>query len=199
MDQQNVNGGGQGKINLPAFGLAEDILGKKDEPKKNGTNGSTTPNGSTVSILASAEEKGAKYVTFFIADEEYALPIGQVQEINRVGEVTRVPNCPDHVLGVINLRGKIIPVVEIKKRLKLGETGFTKESRIVVVEQGPKIIGLLVDKVSRVMSITADQIEAAPEEIVKLDENYIKGVGNHDGRMIIILNLEQVLKKEITA
>lgn len=177
---------------LPSYGLAEEILGKAssedgpDETKDLRTKGG---NG------ASADENLMKFVTFFLDKEEYGLPISQVQEINRVVEITRVPNCPEHVIGVINLRGKIVPVIELKSRLKIGATDVTKDSRIVVVEHGPKILGLMVDSVAQVLNIASEQIEDAPEEVVKVDENYIKGVGKIDDRMVILLELEKVVGK----
>lgn len=176
---------------LPAFGLAEDILGKvsKEEPsvpKGGGSNGGKN--------RATGGEVLEKFVTFFLGNEEYGLPISQVQEINRVGEVTRVPNSPEHVRGVMNLRGKIVPVIELKSRLRLGETEVDKQSRIVVVEHGPKVIGLMVDSVSQVLNMSSEHIENAPEEVVKVDENYIKGVGKIDDRMVILLDLGQIIK-----
>jgi purine-binding chemotaxis protein CheW len=138
-----------------------------------------------------------KYVSFFLKNEEYAFPISQVQEIKRVGRITRVPNAPGHVRGVMNLRGRIVPVIELKKRLRLGETAIDKESRIVVVEHGPKVLGLMVDQMAQVLNITSEQIEEPPEEVVQVQESYIRGVGKIDERMIILLDLQQIIGKEV--
>lgn len=178
---------------LPHFGLAEDILGKSSEEEKSSAGKVSKPAGWNG---ASADEALMKFVTFYLGAEEYALPIAQVQEINRVIEITRVPNSPEHVMGVINLRGKIVPVIELKHRLKLDQTEITKESRIVVVEVGPKVLGLMVDRVSQVLNIASEQIEDPPEEVVQVDENYIKGVGKIDDRMIIMLDLGQIIGRE---
>lgn len=182
---------------LPSFGLAEDIMGpdffnqvKIFQDTKTGSKGKDR-------VLHN--DGMMKYVTFFLECEEYALPISQVQEIMRVGEITRVPNSPEHVRGVMNLRGRIIPVIELKKRLSLGEAVIDKNSRIVVVENGPKVMGLMVDKVAQVMNISVDQIDKAPDEVVQVQENYIKGVGKIDERMIILLDLEQIIVKEVKA
>ncbi len=172
---------------LPPFGLASDVLGEsapeKPAPKKAPSGG----NG------GSAEGDVLKFVTFTLEREEYGLPIEQVREINRVVDITKVPNSPPHVLGVINLRGKILPVIELKQRLNLGRSEIGRESRIVVVENGRKSLGLLVDSVAQVLNISAEQIEEPPREIVSIDENYIQAVGKIDDRMIILLELDRVV------
>jgi len=182
---------------LPSCGLAEDILktdffaemkaAEKQEQRKAGNNSSTRREGFT------------KFVTFFLDKEEYALPVSQVREIKRVGEITRVPNAPQHIRGVMNLRGRIVPVLELKRRLQLGEAAIDTDSRIVVVEQENRILGLMVDRVSQVMNIAAEQIDKAPEEVVQVNENYLKGVGKLDERMIILLDLDQIIGKEVAA
>lgn len=134
-----------------------------------------------------------KFVTFFLEKEEYALPIRQVQEINRITEITKVPNSPCHVRGVINLRGRIVPVIELKRRLKLGEASVDKDSRIVVVENGSKVLGLMVDRVAQVLNISSAQIDDTPDEVSQGEDNYIKGIGKINGRMIILLDLEKVI------
>jgi purine-binding chemotaxis protein CheW len=182
---------------LPSFGLAEDVLGPDFfNQKKISQNKETKSKGGN---RVFHNDGMMKYVTFFLASEEYALPISQVQEIMRVGEITRVPNSPEYVKGVMNLRGRIIPVIELKKRLSLGESVIDKNSRIVVVENGIKVLGLMVDQVAQVMNITAEQIDRAPDEVVQVQENYIKGVGKIDDRMIIMLDLEQIIVKEVKA
>lgn len=184
----------KGSTPLPAFGLAEDILGKnpiKVEKSSEMIDRSfDSGNGST------SDEGLMKFVTFFLESEEYALPISKVQEIKRIGEITRMPNAPSYVRGVMNLRGKVVPVIELKHRLNLGQINISKESRIVVVEHASKILGLMVDKVSQVMNITSDKIENVPEEVVQVQENYIQGVGRIDDRMIILLDLEKVIGKQ---
>ncbi len=178
---------------LPRSGLAEDVLGEQRSQQEQDQSGPRPGNG------GSSEEDLQKFVTFFLAKEEYALPIDQVQEINRVTEITRVPNSPEHVMGVINLRGKIVPVIELKSRLNIGDTDVDKLSRIVVVEHGPKVLGLMVDRVAQVLNLALEEIEDAPEEVVQVDENYVKGVGKIDDRMIILLELEKVIGKDLAA
>lgn len=192
MGEENKNmDGNSEKIELPAYGLAEDVLQHNSEAE------SASPGMSLHGDEELGEGQGIKLVTFMLDKEEYALSISEVQEIDRVADITRVPNSPDHVIGVINLRGKVLPVIDLKKRLHLGEARITKESRIVVVESGPKVLGLMVDKVAQVFNLRADQIESTPEEVVKVNENFTKGVGKMDERMIILLDLEKVVEKRL--
>ena len=188
-------------IKMPAFGLAKNILSKieqadeekadsKDEVSTRDVQKQYLPNdvNGTNLILQ-------KFVTFYLDDEEYGLPIWQVQEINRVADITRLPNSPDYVSGVVNLRGKILPVIELKFRLQLGRTELDKHCRIVVVDYENKHMGLLVDKVSKVLSLEDEKIERAPEEIVKVEENFARGVAMDGESMIIILDIDKILTK----
>lgn len=159
------------EIYLPPSGLAEDILGKVPEQKE------------------------LQLVSFRLG-EEYGVPIEQVQEIVRVAPITQVPNSPEYMEGVINLRGRVLPVLNLRKRLKMKETGITKASRIVIAEINSKVIGLLVDSVSHVLKIQKDVIEPPPEEVLEVDTDYIKGVGKLGERLIILLDLERLLRKE---
>jgi purine-binding chemotaxis protein CheW len=134
-----------------------------------------------------------KIVTFSLGKEEYGIPISQVQEVNRVGEITRVPNVPEYVLGVINLRGKIIPVIELSNILQFAKSKIDKQSRIVIFENGQKLLGLLVDWVSQVINISREQIEEAPDQVT-VDQSYIDGIVKLDEkRLVILLDLRPIL------
>jgi purine-binding chemotaxis protein CheW len=132
-------------------------------------------------------------VTFQLDRETYGVEIDKVQEIIRAAEITAVPGAPAHVRGVINLRGKIIPVVDLRARFSLPEYGASDEQRIIVVELGKKRLGMLVDSVSHVIRLSSAHIEDMPEEAITLDENYIKGVGKMERQLIIILDLNRSL------
>jgi purine-binding chemotaxis protein CheW len=159
-------------IHLPASGLAEDILANYKE-----------------------EAREVHLVTFNLG-EEYGVPISQVQEIVRVGGITTVPNSPVFMEGVINLRGRVLPVLNLRKRLGLSEKKISHASRIVVTEIGNKIIGLLVDAVSHVIKIPQESVEPAPEEVLEIDTDYITGVGKLAESMIIMLDLEKLLRRD---
>jgi purine-binding chemotaxis protein CheW len=140
-------------------------------------------------------EKELQLVGFRIGRETFGLPIETVREIVRVPEITSVPNAPDYIEGVINLRGRIIPVVDLRKRFgdKSGET--TKKNRIVVVELQSRAIGLLVHSASEVLRIPPSDIEA-PQNVFREGElTYITGVGKLNGRLVILLDLNRILER----
>jgi purine-binding chemotaxis protein CheW len=175
------------EIKLPASGLAEDVLAQfmvKAQDELNVKAVVTEKNGGETIL---------HLVTFTLGKEEYGVEINSVQEIIRAIDITTVPGAPDHVKGVINLRGKIIPVVDLRKRFCLADVAASDEQRIVVVEPGGKRLGMLVDSVSQVIKLSSAIIEDIPEEAVTLEENYIKGVGKLDNRLIIILDLNRSL------
>ena len=145
-------------------------------------------------------EDGVKQdlVTFVLADEEYGLDVRVVQEIIRLAEITQVPRSPGFIKGVINLRGRIIPVVDLKRKLNLGEVdGAARQSRIVVVKVRDRLIGLLVDGASQVLKVPVASIEPPPEEVVEIDANYVRGVAKLDRRLIILMDLPKVLALEL--
>ncbi len=132
-------------------------------------------------------------VAFQLEGETYGVEIDKVQEIIRAAEITAVPGAPAHVRGVINLRGKIIPVVDLRVRFSMPASAASDEQRIIVVEPGKKRLGMLVDSVSHVIRLPSAAIEDIPEEAVTVDANYIKGVGKLERRLIIILDLNRSL------
>ncbi|HEX9860798.1 MAG TPA: chemotaxis protein CheW [Nitrospirota bacterium] len=182
------------KIELPASGLAEDILGKITLA---GGDYTMTDDGGLLAAEAvrggEDEEEALHLVGFMLGSEEYALDISQVQEIIRVSGWTRVPNAPDYIKGVINLRGRIIPVVDPKVRMKFERCEQTKDTRIIVVEAGKKVIGMLVDRVSQVIRLPLKTVEAAPEEVSDSEKGFVTGVGKINGRLILLLALDRVL------
>ncbi|MCK4873317.1 MAG: chemotaxis protein CheW [Phycisphaerales bacterium] len=131
-------------------------------------------------------------VTFEVADEEYAVDILAVQEINRMMEITRVPQAPEEVKGVINLRGKIIPVVDIRRRFKIDERESTTDDRIIVVKVQGRVLGFIVDRVHEVLRISASIIEPPPAMISSVDSDFISGVSKLDDRLITLLDLERL-------
>ncbi len=133
-------------------------------------------------------------VSFSVAAEEYGLDILRVQEIIRTQQLTRVPNLPDYVEGVINLRGKVIPVVALRRRLGLQATEADKNTRIVVVDVHGQTLGFIVDAVSEVLRIAADTVEPTPR-IGAVEREYISGVGKLDSRLLLMLDLERLMNQ----
>jgi len=144
--------------------------------------------------------KAGKYLTFRIAQEEYGLEILKVREIIGMMPITRVPKTPEFVRGVINLRGGVIPVVELRKKFGMETEADTGETCVIVVEilkKGEPIqVGILVDSVSEVIDIAAPDIESTPSFGVELDTQYILGMAKTKGEVKILLNIDRVLTGE---
>jgi len=195
-----------GKIELPKSGLASDILGTEMADSVELTSAPAPDTGRSENISffskparderATIEE--TEHLTIFQIDrEEYGLPVRLVQEIIRVSEITQVPRAPRAVKGVINLRGRIIPVIDLRQQLGLGEVELGRSTRIVVVTFEDRLLGLLVDSASQVLRVPVSSIEAAPEEVVEIDSNYIRGVAKLEDRLIILIDLGTVLAREL--
>jgi purine-binding chemotaxis protein CheW len=133
-------------------------------------------------------------VSFHVGGEEFGLDILRVQEIIRVQQLTRVPNSPDFVEGVINLRGKVIPVIALRKRFGLQILAQDKQTRIVVVEVKGTVLGFMVDSVSEVLRIPADTVEPPPR-LGKVEREYVSGVGKLNDRLLILLDVDRLMSE----
>jgi len=131
-------------------------------------------------------------VSFRVGSEEFGLDILRVQEIIRVQQLTRVPNSPGFIEGVINLRGKVIPVVSLRKIFGLGPAEQDKQARIVVIEMGGTVVGFLVDSVSEVVRLPAGTVEPPPR-LGKVKREYVSGVGKLENRLLILLDVERLM------
>ncbi len=142
------------------------------------------------------EAKGEvlQLASFRLGEEEYAIDISAVQEINRMTEITKVPNSPPYIEGVLNLRGRIIPAVNLRKKFGLPEREYDRHTRIMVVDVEGTMVGLIVDAVSEVLRISPETIEPAPEMSAGVNSKYIMGVGKINGRLVILLDLERLFK-----
>jgi len=140
-------------------------------------------------------DKELQVVGFRIGRETFGLPIAMVREIIRVPDITAVPNAPDYIEGVINLRGRIIPVVDLRKRF--GEKSFEpdKKNRVVVVELERRAIGLIVNSASEVLRIPPSEIEQPHNVFQEGELEYITGVGKLKGRLVLLLDLHRVLQR----
>ena len=131
-----------------------------------------------------------KLVTFALGAEEYGINIAQVQEINRMVAITRVPRTAGHMEGVINLRGQLIPVIDLRTRLGMPRLEISRNSRIIVVEVLPQRIGLIVDSVSEVVQIPISSIESNTDVSIAAHADYVDGIGKIGARLIILLSVE---------
>ena len=142
-----------------------------------------------------------KYLTFHLSGEYYGLEIIKVQEIIKMMEVTRVPRTPEFVRGVINLRGKVIPVIDLRLKFEIEHQEDTDKTCVIVVQvknndETITIIGIIVDEVSEVMDIEADQIEPSPSFGANIDTNFILGMGKVGKKVLSMLDIDQILSSE---
>jgi purine-binding chemotaxis protein CheW len=141
-------------------------------------------------------KKKDQVVSFKIGREFFGVPIHNVQEIVRVPEIAAVPEMPSFVEGVINLRGKIVSIVDLSKRLKIEASPRAKSSRVLIVEVDNKIIGILVDAVNAILQIPPEAVEPAPDIVTPVGSDYIVGVGKLHDNLIILLDLKNILKSD---
>jgi len=134
-------------------------------------------------------------VTFRLGNEEYAVDILRVQEINRMKEITRVPNTPAYVEGVINLRGKVIPVVNLRHKFSLDDKDDDTQSRIMIMDIQGITMGLVVDGVSEVLRIPGDIVEPTPPMASNISTEFIKGIAKLEDRLIILLDMDMLVGK----
>ena len=135
-------------------------------------------------------------VTFSIGEEEFGVDILKVQEIIRTMEITKVPRAQDFVEGVINLRGKVIPIIDLRRRFGLDSKPHDKHTRIIVIEINNMIVGFVVDSVSEVLRIPAGTVEPPPPVVAGVESEYISGVGKLQDRLLILLDLDKLLSGE---
>lgn len=146
--------------------------------------------------VETAEAKGGKFLTFFLGEEEYGLEILKVQEIIGLMSITRVPRTPAFVRGVINLRGKVIPIVELRSKFRMETVEDTEQTCIIVVQTQGVQFGVVVDRVSEVVDLDSESIEDAPEFGAEIDTDYILGMGKTGSRVRILVDIDRVLSRE---
>lgn len=143
-------------------------------------------------------QRGGKYLSFFLGDEEYGIEILRVREIIGLMPITSVPRVPDYIRGVINLRGKVIPIVDLRLKFGMPEVEATEETCIIVVQTGDDSVGAVVDKVSEVMDIGEDDIVDAPPLGPDVNTDFILGIGKAEGRVKLLLAIDKVLASKET-
>jgi len=144
--------------------------------------------------VKSQTEDLLQLVSFNIGQEEFGLDIQSIQEINRMVDITRVPNSPEFVSGVINLRGKVIPIIDLRKRFGFPPKEYDRNTRIIVVELNGMVVGFIVDAVSEVLRIPKGITEPPPAIVAGIGSEYITAVAKLENRLLILLDLERILK-----
>ena len=137
-----------------------------------------------------------QWVTFRLEDETYGINVMQVQEVLRVTEIAPVPGSPDYVLGIINLRGNVVTVIDTRKRFGLGTYEVDDNSRVVIIETNKQVFGILVDSVAEVVDLRRSEIEVAPNVGNEDSSRYIQGVASVEGALLILVDLDKLLTEE---
>jgi purine-binding chemotaxis protein CheW len=140
-----------------------------------------------------AQQSAGEFLTFRIGTEEYGMEILKVQEIRGYDAVTRIANAPDFIKGVINLRGVIVPILDLRIKFRLGNVQYNQFTVVIVLNVGDRVVGVVVDSVSDVLTLDASQIMAPPEFSSILDTRYLTGMGSVGDRMLILIDIERLV------
>src|SRR5574344_761592 len=143
-----------------------------------------------------AEDEVLQWVTFQLDRETYGINVMQVQEVLRYTEIAPVPGAPDYVLGIINLRGNVVTVIDTRSRFGLPPAEVSENSRIVIIEADKQVIGIMVDSVAEVVYLRASEMDVAPSVGTEESAKFIQGVSNRDGELLILVDLNKLLSDE---
>lgn len=153
----------------------------------------TSTASATNAIGATATQASRQFLTFLLEDREYGLELFRIQEICGFAPITPIPNLPPHVRGVMNLRGTVLPVIDLRMKFRLPEVEYTKFTVIVIAKVEDKTVGLLVDAVSDVLHVSTSEMRAAPDFGAEVDTEFINGVFQTHDHLAVALNLEKLL------
>ena len=137
-----------------------------------------------------------EYLTFTLADEEYGVDILKVQEIRGYDAVTRLPDAPDFIKGVVNLRGRIVPIVDLRIKFKLGKVEYDEFTVVIILNLNGRVVGIVVDGVSDVTALQESQVRDVPDLVSSIDTRYILGLASVDEHMLILVDIERLMKSE---
>lgn len=151
---------------------------------------------SSDTIDQNAEAAVGEYLTFVLGTEEYGIDILKVQEIRGYDAVTKIANTPDFIKGVINLRGTIVPIVDLRLRFNLGHADYNEFTVVIILNLGGRIVGIVVDGVSDVIALNAAQVRAVPDLVATIDTKYLVGLGTVEDRMLILVDIERLMTSQ---
>ncbi len=148
--------------------------------------------------MVGVKTKGAEgeYLTFVLGAEEYGLEILKVQEIRGYDAVTQIANTPDFIKGVVNLRGKIVPIVDLRIKFNLGEVEYNELTVVIILNLHGRVVGVVVDGVSDVIALKEEQIRDVPALVTSIDTKYIVGLATLEERMLILVDIEQLMSSQ---
>ncbi|GAB3029776.1 chemotaxis protein CheW [Bowmanella dokdonensis] len=148
------------------------------------------------SSAAAGKDEVLQWVTFRLGDETYGINVMQVQEVLRYTEIAPVPGAPDYVLGIINLRGNVVTVIDTRARFGLDANEVSDNTRIVIIESDQQVVGILVDSVAEVVYLKSSEIDSAPNVGTEESAKFIQGVSNREGELLILVDLNKLLTDE---
>jgi len=140
-----------------------------------------------------SEASGQEYLVFTLGTEEYGIDILKVQEIRSYETVTRIANAPNFIKGVTNLRGVIVPIVDLRLKFDLGNVRYDHQTVVIILNVAGRVVGIVVDGVSDVLTLTGDDIKPAPEFGVSVSNEHLTGLGSVEGRMLILIDIERMM------
>ena len=150
----------------------------------------------TDSVGTTANQTLNEFLTFRLGNEEYGIDILKVQEIRGYDAITQIANSPDFIKGVVNLRGIIVPIIDMRIKFKLGTAEYDQFTVVIILNVSGRIVGIVVDGVSDVINLDTEQMRATPEFGTAIDTEYIKGLGTVDDRMLILIDIEKLMASE---
>ncbi|WP_018983405.1 chemotaxis protein CheW [Salinimonas chungwhensis] len=150
----------------------------------------------TTNNTPDSNDEVLQWVTFRLGDETFGINVMQVQEVLRYNEIAPVPGAPDYVLGIINLRGNVVTVIDTRARFGLPGSETTDNTRIVIIESDEQVVGILVDSVAEVVYLKSSEIDSAPNVGTEESAKFIQGVSNRDGELLILVDLNKLLSDD---
>lgn len=147
-------------------------------------------------IEQTADISAGEYLSFVLGNEEYGIEILKVQEIRGYDAVTPIANTPAFIKGVINLRGSIVPIIDLRLRFNLGKAEYNEFTVVIILNLSGRVVGIVVDGVSDVMALTASQVRPVPELVATIDTKYLVGLGTVDDRMLILVDIERLMSSQ---
>ncbi len=157
---------------------------------------STETASSTANTPSKAKSAAGEYLTFVLGEEEYGLEILKVQEIRGYDAVTQIANTPEFIKGVVNLRGKIVPIVDLRIKFHLGKVEYNEFTVVIILNLNGRVVGIVVDGVSDVMALKDDQIRDVPSLVTSIDTKYIVGLATVEAQMLILVDIEQLMSSQ---
>ncbi len=156
----------------------------------------TNTTNTTNTRVASSRSAAGEYLTFILGDESYGIEILKVQEIRGYDAVTQIANTPNFIKGVVNLRGKIVPIVDLRIKFHLGKVEYDEFTVVIILNLGGRVVGIVVDGVSDVMALKEEQIRDVPSLVTSIDTKYIVGLATVEEQMLILVDIEQLMNSQ---